>query len=105
MNLISKKNFIETISNTKEFYFIGCFHSDKYNLKQLKTIMDNMTHEQLIYNKRHLEKINDYQMISITDSGNHSHLQFKPFAKYYKDNNIYYIIDDNSILIYYILND
>lgn len=105
MNLISKKKFIETINKTKEFYFIGCVRSDKYSLKQLKTIMDNMTHEQLIYNKRRLVKINNHQMVSITDSGNHSHLHLRPFTKYYKDNNIYYIIDDNSILIYYILND
>lgn len=102
MNLITKKHFIETVSKTKEIYFIGCVHPDNYTLEHLKEIINNATREQLTYNKRQIIKINNYQMVSITDERTQSHLYFKPFAKYFKDNNIYYIVDDNSILIYYI---
>lgn len=105
MNPITKKEFIETVSKTKEIYFIGCVHPNNYTLEQLKEIIDNVTHEQLTYNKRQIIKINNYQMVSITDERTQSHLHFKPFAKYFKDNNIYYIVDDNSILIYYIENN
>lgn len=102
MNLITKKEFIETVSKTKEIYFIGCVHPDDYTLEQLKEIIDNATHEQLTIDRRQIIKINDYQMVSITNNGNHSYLQFKPFAKYFKDNNVYYIAEEDLILIYYI---
>lgn len=102
MNLTTKKDFIQTVNEVKEFYFIGCVHPNDYTLEQLKEIIDNATHEQLTYNKRQIIKINDYQMVSITDERTQSHLHFKPFAKYYKDNNVYYIVDEDSILVYYI---
>ncbi len=105
MKLITKKEFISTIKSVKEFYFIGCVDPAKYSLEKLKAIIDNATHEQLTYNKRQIIKINNYQMVSITDERTQSHLHFKPFTKYFKDNNIFYITDENSILIYYIENN
>lgn len=102
MNLITKKDFIKTVNEAKEFYFVGCVRHDEYSLERLKEIIDGATHEQLTQDKRRLAKVNDYQMVSITNRGSHSHLQFKPFAKYYKDDNVYYIVDENSILVYFI---
>lgn len=102
MNSITKKDFINTVNEVKEFYFIGCVRPDKYSLERLKGIIDSATHEQLTHDKRRVAKVNDYQMVSITNSGSHSHLHFKPFAKFYKDENVFYIVDENSILMYYI---
>lgn len=102
MNLITKKDFINTVNEVKEFYFIGCVSPDEYSLERLKEIIDGATHEQLTQDKRRLAKINDYQMVSITNRGSHSHLQFKPFAKYYKDGSVFYIVEEDSILVYFI---
>ena len=102
MVLITKKEFIETIREAKEFYFLGCTHQDEYPLERLKKIIDGATHEQLTYDKRYLIKINDYQMISKNKNEEKNYLQFKPFSKYYRDKRIYYITGNNATLIYYI---
>ncbi len=102
MNSITKKEFINTVNDVKEFYFIGRVRPDKYSLERLKGIIDSATREQLTHDKRRLAKINDCQMVSITDRGSHSHLHFKPFAKYFKDGGVFYIVDEDSILMYYI---
>ena len=100
MELITKKKFIDTMKEIKEIYFIGCVNSAKYTLEQLKKIIDGATHEQLTVNKRYITKVNDYQMV--TDNGELNYLQFKPFDRYYKDNNTYYVVGEIETLIYYI---